>query len=339
MITTRLVGLLTAMQMPDWLESILQWDWIPRIRLGKWIEDIIDWLKDNVSWLFDIIKDVLTWLYDVLVDVLTYPAPFIFALILAVLAWRIRGPLMALFTLVGLALIANMNYWMHSMQTLSLVLISAIIAVIIGIPTGILAARSKVVSAVVRPILDFMQTMPAFVYLIPAVSFFRIGVVPGMVATVVFSMPPAVRLTELGIRQVDEEVVEAGHAFGASPRRILFSIQLPLARPTIMAGVNQVIMLALSMVVIAGMIGADGLGSDVYSAVLRLRIGDGFEAGLAVVILAVILDRFTSAFGADAQDGNGSGGGLKKLFARLFGTGRKGGDATAASEQATPVGQ
>lgn len=334
MITSRLVGLITGLQVPGWLESILQWDWIPRIRLGRWIEDIIDWLKDNVSWLFDIIKDVLTWLNDALVDVLTWPAPFIFALIFAAVAWRIRGPLMALFTLVGLALIANMNYWTHSMQTLSLVLISAVIAVLIGIPTGILAARSRVVSTIVRPVLDFMQTMPAFVYLIPAVSFFRIGVVPGMVATVVFSMPPAVRLTELGIRQVDAEVVEAGHAFGASPRRILFSIQLPLARPTIMAGVNQVIMLALSMVVIAGMIGADGLGSDVYSAVLRLRIGDGFEAGLAVVIIAVILDRFTSAFGADSQNGNDSGGGLAALFGRLF---RRGGSKPPEVTATEPV--
>lgn len=317
MIVTRLIGLITAAQMPDWLDSILQWDWIPRITLGKWIEDAIDWLKSDVSWLFDFIKDVLTWLNDFLVDVLTWPAPFVAALIIAALAWWARGPLMALFALVGSALIANMGLWNNTMLTLALVLISALIAIVIGIPTGILAARSRVASTIVRPVLDLMQTMPAFVYLIPAVSFFRIGEVPGMFATVIFAMPPAVRLTELGIRQVDAEVVEAGHAFGASPRRILFSIQLPLARPTIMAGVNQVIMLALSMVVIAGMIGADGLGRDVYAAVQRVKIGDGFEAGIAVVIMAVILDRITSALGTDKADGNEAGG-LKALMRRLF---------------------
>lgn len=288
---------------------------IPRIRIGEWVEDAVQWLKDNVQWLFDWTKDALTWLNDGLTSFLSWPAPVIFMVILALVAWRIRGVAMAVFTFLGLALIDNLQLWDHAMQTLSLVLISAAIAVVIGVPTGIAAARSGVASALVRPVLDLMQTMPAFVYLIPAVSFFRIGVVPGMVATVVFSMPPAVRLTELGIRQVDEEVVEAGHAFGASPRRILFTIQLPLARPTIMAGINQVIMLALSMVVIAGMIGADGLGKDVYSAVTRVRIGDGFEAGLAVVILAIILDRFTSALGAEST---GGGSGVTRRLSSLW---------------------
>lgn len=332
MITARLMGLINALQVPGWLQSILDWDWIPRIEVGDWIEDIIQWLKDNVSWIFDLIKDVLTWLNDVLVDVLTWPAPFVAAVIIAAIAWWARGPLMALFALVGSALIANMGLWHNTMLTLALVVISALIAIVIGVPTGILAARSRIASAIVRPVLDFMQTMPAFVYLIPAVSFFRIGEVPGMFATVIFAMPPAVRLTELGIRQVDEEVVEAGHAFGASPRRILFSIQLPLARPTIMAGVNQVIMLALSMVVIAGMIGADGLGRDVYAAVQRVKIGDGFEAGIAVVIMAVILDRITSSFGAE-DNGDAGSGGLKNLFRRLF----RSGEPEATTETAEPV--
>ena len=288
---------------------------LEHIPIADWVENAVDWLQDNLTWLFDWIKDSLTWCNDGLVDLLTWPTPLIFAIILGLVAWRIRGWTMAVFTFLGLMLIENLELWDHAMETLSLVLISAAIAVLIGIPSGIFAARSRVFSAVIRPVLDFMQTMPAFVYLIPAVSFFRIGVVPGMVATVVFSMPPAVRLTELGIRQVDAEVVEAGQAFGASPRRILFKIQLPLARPTIMAGVNQVIMLALSMVVIAGMIGADGLGTDVYSAVTRVQIGPGFEAGLAVVILAVILDRFTSAFGSDEQSDRPS---LTKRLSLLF---------------------
>ena len=165
------------------------------------------------------------------------------------------------------------------------------------LPLGIWAARDDRVSRVVRPVLDFMQTMPAFVYLIPTVVIFLTGPVPGIVATVIFALAPGVRFTELGIRQVDPEVVEAGHAFGSTPGRILRQIQLPLALPTIMAGVNQVIMLALSMVVIAGMVGADGLGSDVVAALQRVNVALGFEAGLSVVVLAMFLDRVTAALG------------------------------------------
>ena len=170
-------------------------------------------------------------------------------------------------------------------------------AVLLSIPLGIWAARSDTVSAIVRPVLDFLQTMPAFVYLIPALILFRVGVVPGIVATIAFAMAPGVRLTELGIRSVDTEVVEAGHAFGATPRRILRQIQLPLALPTIMAGVNQVIMLALSMVVIASMVGAPGLGRDIIQSLSRIDVGLGFEAGIAVVILAILLDRLTATLG------------------------------------------
>jgi ABC-type proline/glycine betaine transport system permease subunit len=184
------------------------------------------------------------------------------------------------------------------MATLALTIVSAFIAVLISVPLGIWAARSDRVSRGIKPVLDFLQTMPAFVYLIPAIILFRVGVVPGIVATIAFSMAPGVRLTELGIRGVDKEVVEAGHAFGSSPRRILAQIQLPLARPSIMAGVNQVIMLSLSMVVIASMVGAPGLGRPIVQALSRIDVGLGFEAGLAVVILAIILDRLTASFGA-----------------------------------------
>ncbi len=314
---------------------------LAHIPIADWVEDAVDWLQDNLNWLFTWINDSLTWLNERLVDLLGWPTPIVFAIILAVIAWRIRGWMMALFTFLGLLLIDNLELWDHAMETLSLVLISALIAVLIGVPSGIMAARSRLFSAIIRPQLDFMQTMPAFVYLIPAVSFFRLGVVPGMVATVVFAMPPAVRLTELGIRQVDEEVVEAGQAFGASPRRILFKIQLPLARPTIMAGVNQVIMLALSMVVIAGMIGAPGLGTDVYSAVTRVRIGVGFEAGLAVVIIAVILDRLTSAFGSDSQTSKPSlGARLAQLFSKeTTAQAEATRDAESDSSQTVPAGQ
>jgi glycine betaine/proline transport system permease protein len=169
---------------------------------------------------------------------------------------------------------------------------------VLSVPLGILAARSQVASNLLRPAMDFMQTMPAFVYLIPTLFFWGIGVTPGIVSTIVFAMPPGVRLTELGIRQVDKEMVEAGHAFGAPPGEILRNIQLPLAMPTIMAGVNQVIMLSLSMVVIAGIVGAGGLGGVVYSGITRLDLAKGFEGGLAVTLLAVYLDRVTSALGA-----------------------------------------
>jgi glycine betaine/proline transport system permease protein len=182
------------------------------------------------------------------------------------------------------------------METLAVVLVAAVLATAIGVPLGIWAAQQRGTSAVLRPVLDFMQTTPVFVYLIPAVFFFGIGVVPGIVATTIFSIPPAVRLTELGIRGVDAEVVEAAHAFGAHPRQILREIQLPMALPSIMAGINQVIMLALSMVVVAGLAGAGGLGSVVVQAVTQLDIAAGFEGGLAVVILAIFLDRVTAAF-------------------------------------------
>ncbi len=181
------------------------------------------------------------------------------------------------------------------MQTTTLVIVSTIIALVFGIPLGILTARNNVADAIVRPILDFMQTMPAFVYLIPAIFFFSVGNTPGVIATVIFSLPPAVRLTSLGIKNVQEDVIEAGYAFGATDRQILYKIQLPLAMPTILAGVNQVILLALSMVVIASMVGARGLGSVVYQSIQQNDIAKGFESGLGIVILAIILDRITQS--------------------------------------------
>ena len=213
------------------------------------------------------------------------------------LAVWLRGWIFGAGTVVGLLVIASVDQWSNAMDTLALVLVSAAIAIAISVPLGILAARSKTASAIIRPVLDFMQTMPAFVYLIPALILFRVGVVPGMVATIVFAMAPGVRLTELGIRGVDKELVEAGRAFGSPPRRILRQIQLPLAMPSILAGVNQVIMLSLSMVVIAGMVGAGGLGRDIVQALSRVDVGLGFEAGVSVVILAIILDRLTASVG------------------------------------------
>lgn len=225
------------------------------------------------------------------------PPFWLVIIVFAALAWWLRSWRFALFTAVGFYLIRALDQWLTAMDTLALVIMAATVSVVLAIPLGIWAARSETVSHVVRPVLDFMQTMPAMVYLIPSLAAFGIGAVPGMVATVVFAMPPGVRLTELAIRQVDPEVVEAGRAFGSPPGRILRQIQLPLALPTIMAGVNQVIMLALSMVVLASMVGAGGLGSEVLSALGRVDVARGVEAGLAVVILAIYLDRLLSSLG------------------------------------------
>jgi len=213
------------------------------------------------------------------------------------LAWRLAGWKVSLFTLAGMFLVDGMGMWSDAMKTLALVLASTSFALVVALPTGIWASRHDQVARIIRPILDFMQTMPAFVYLIPAVLFFRLGKVPGAMATVIFAMPPAVRLTNLGIRRVSEEAVEAARAFGGSDRQVLFKVQLPQALPTIMAGVNQTIMLALSMVVIAAMIGAGGLGQQVLRGIEQLKIGLGFESGLAVVILAILLDRLTQSLG------------------------------------------
>jgi glycine betaine/proline transport system permease protein len=189
-----------------------------------------------------------------------------------------------------------MGLWEQTVQTLSLVLAASTVALAVGVPVGISMARSDLIESLIRPVLDFMQTMPPFVYLIPAAIFFGLGTVPGAIATVVFAMPPAVRLTNLGIRQVNEEQIEAGLAFGCTRRQLLTKVQLPLAMPSIMAGVNQTIMLALSMVVIASMIGAGGLGNTVLTGIQRLNVGLGFEGGLGVVILAILLDRITQSF-------------------------------------------
>ncbi|MGW8529254.1 ABC transporter permease [Nocardiopsis sp. NPDC055824] len=236
---------------------------------------------------------VLGWL--VLPALVTNPASLLMILLLALLALSVAGWRMGLFALVALTLIASVGQWTNAMDTLGLVLVASAIAVVVAIPIGVLAAYNDTVSKIAKPVLDLMQTLPAFVYLIPAIFFFSIGAVPGVVATIVFAMPPGVRLTELGIRQVDRELVEAGEAFGAPSRKILTGIQLPLALPNIMAGVNQVIMLGLSMVVIAGMVGAGGLGSQVYQGITRNDGALGFEAGIAVVILAIFLDRLTAA--------------------------------------------
>jgi glycine betaine/proline transport system permease protein len=270
---------------------------VPDIPLGRWVADLIDWLLATVPWLFDAISAVMQVLVDGLTGVLATAPPVVWIVVFTLIALVVRGWGLALYTVLAFLLVVSLELWVETMQTLALVLVAAVIATAIGVPIGILAARNRALSVVVRPVLDSMQTTPVFVYLIPAVFFFGVGVVPGVVATILFAIPPGVRLTELGIRQVDREVVEAAHAFGARPGQILREVQLPLALPSIMAGINQVIMLALSMVVTAGLLGAAGLGAVVVRAVTQLDVASGFEGGLAVVLLAIFLDRVTAAFG------------------------------------------
>lgn len=268
---------------------------MPRLELGSAVETFVLWLLRAVPRLFDALSAVVEVVVDGIGVVLTAPPFWVWLIVFTVAALLVRGWGLAAFTLVGFLLISSFDLWEEAMLTIAVVLVAAVIATAIGVPLGVWAARSSAASTVLRPILDLAQTTPVFVYLIPAVFFFGIGVVPGVVATTVFSIPPAVRLTELGIRGVDPEVVEAAHAFGAHPRQILREVQLPMALPSIMAGVNQVIMLALSMVVVAGLAGAEGLGTVVVSAVTQLDIASGVEGGLAVVIVAIFLDRFTAA--------------------------------------------
>lgn len=267
------------------------------IHIGPYIEEFINWLTSNFGALFNIIKIIVISVVDSVEWVLMFPPFYVIILLVAFLAWKRTGLGVTIFTILGLTLIWAMGYWGQTMATLALILSAAFIALLMGVPMGIWAAKNPLAGKIMRPILDLMQTMPAFVYLIPAVLFFGLGKVPGAFATIIFAMPPAVRLTTLGISQVPKEIVEATRSFGATPRQLLFKVELPLALPTILAGVNQTIMMALSMVVISAMIAAGGLGEVVLKGITQLKIGLGFEGGIAVVILAIILDRITQSFG------------------------------------------
>ncbi|MBB5637198.1 glycine betaine/proline transport system permease protein [Pedobacter cryoconitis] len=267
------------------------------IHIGPYIEEFINWLTSNFGALFNIIKIIVISVVDSVEWVLMFPPFYVIILLVAFLAWKRTGLGVTIFTILGLTLIWAMGYWGQTMATLALILSAAFIALLMGVPMGIWAAKNPLAGKIMRPVLDLMQTMPAFVYLIPAVLFFGLGKVPGAFATIIFAMPPAVRLTTLGISQVPKEIVEATRSFGATPGQLLFKVELPLALPTILAGVNQTIMMALSMVVISAMIAAGGLGEVVLKGITQLKIGLGFEGGIAVVILAIILDRITQSFG------------------------------------------
>lgn len=270
--------------------------------LDDWIQSLVrDFLIPALRPTFRAMQWPIATVLDALQGLLL-AIPFVVILAFAAwAAWRASGRGLALFTAASLLLLDWLGLWSETMVTLAMVVTAVVFCIVIGIPLGILAARSDRWAAIIRPILDIMQTIPSFVYLVPIVMLFGVGIVPAVIATIIFALPPLVRLTNLGIRQVQSELVEAGEAFGSTRRQILWEIQLPLALRTIMTGVNQTLMLALSMVVIGALIGAGGLGLTVYTGLGRLDIGYASIGGLGIVLMAIILDRITQAMTDDAR--------------------------------------
>lgn len=272
------------------------------IPVEKWIDVVMDWVLVNTVVFFDVIGGALLKTLVIMDKVLlSIPWP-VFLIIVGVLAWRTMGKWWHGVIMAGLLfLVGILGFWDHAMTTLAIVFASVVVSLIVGFPLGILMARSNRFQTFFRPVLDGMQTMPSFVYLIPAMMLFGLGKVPAVFATVIYAVPPIIRLTDVGIRGVPESVVEAAKSFGASDRQLLFDVQLPLAFPSIMVGVNQTTMMALAMVVIASMIGARGLGLEVLKAINRIEIGHGFTAGISIVFLAIVIDRITNAFAVKQQ--------------------------------------
>lgn len=277
---------------------------IPQIPIAEGTTWLTNEITNIFSFIFDPIREHFGNLMEFTTDTFVMIPPYISILIVALIAFFITGKKLGLaaFSIVGLWLIYNQGLWEDLMSTVTLVLLASILSVIIGVPLGILMSKSRIAEAIMKPVLDFMQTMPAFVYLIPAVAFFGIGLVPGVFASLIFAVPPTVRFTNLGIRQVSNELVEASEAFGSTGTQKLFKVELPMAKSTIMAGINQTVMLALSMVVIASMIGAPGLGREVLSSLQRAQVGTGFVAGIGIVVLAIIIDRITQSMNSSKDD-------------------------------------
>jgi glycine betaine/proline transport system permease protein len=278
---------------------MLEFPEIIDIPLAQWIDNIMSWVLHNWAGFFDAIGDVILYMLVNIERFLLWIPWIVVVLLVGLLSWRVMrrwwaGLIMAAF----MVLIGSFGYWDLAMMTLAICISAVVISLVIGIPTGIIMARSKLVESIMRPVLDAMQTMPSFVYLIPALMLFGLGKVPAVFATIIYAMPPVIRLTNMGIRQVSKSVVEAGRAFGSSRRQTLFEVQLPLAIPSIMVGINQTTMMALAMVVLASMIGARGLGLEVLLAINRVEVGRGVEAGLCIVLLAIIIDRITHALAA-----------------------------------------
>lgn len=277
--------------------------------VGKGIDDIVRWMTTHLDFLFSAIKEAVTWVLVQFEDFLLWlPWPAFIAGV-ALLAWRTAGLGMALFASAALAVLATFGLWASTMETVALITITVALSIIIAVPLGTWASQSDRLDRLLRPILDAMQTMPSFVYLVPAIAFFSLGNVPAVIATLIYAVPPAVRLTNLGIRQVPAETLEAAESFGATPVEMLLKVKMPLAIPTIMAGINQTTLMALAMVVIASLVGAGGLGEDVNRALGRIEAGNAFLAGLGIVFLAIIIDRITQAFASRQQSSRGLGAG------------------------------
>ncbi|MGO1161840.1 choline ABC transporter permease subunit [Brucella pseudogrignonensis] len=267
-----------------------------KIPVGPTAKSVVDWLTDNMSGFFDALASVMQWLIDGLLYLLQLPHPLALIAIFAAIAWFIQRRISVVFlTIIGFLFIINQGYWDATLKTLTLVLSACFLCMAIGVPLGIAAAHRPKLYAVMRPILDLMQTLPTFVYLIPAIVFFGIGMVPGLLATAIFVLPAPVRLTHLGISSTPSSLIEAGEAFGASRRQLLWKIELPYAMPQILAGLTQTIMLSLSMVVIAALVGADGLGVPVVRALNSVNTSLGFESGFVIVVVAIVLDRIFRA--------------------------------------------
>ncbi len=278
----------------EWLES-----W--KVPIGKLAKGFVDWLTDNLAWFFDGLSSVLDAVISALLFILQWPPALVIIALVTALSWYLRRSIaFTAFTGLGLLLIVNQGYWEETTETLALVLASSAVCMGVGVPVGIAAARRPWLFSAMRPVLDLMQTIPTFVYLIPALILFGLGMVPGLIATVIFAIPAPIRLTHLGISSTPKPLIEAGQAFGATKSQLLWKVELPYAMPQIMAGLTQTIMLSLSMVVIAALVGADGLGVPTLRALNQVNIAKGFEVGVAIVLIAIILDRM---FRAEKKEG------------------------------------
>ncbi len=280
----------------------MEWLTAYKIPLGSWIKSLVDFLNAHAAGFFDFISWALGGLIDGMTAALIAVPPLLLLALIALLAWLLhRSWQLVALVVVSLLLIINLGYWQETLETLALVVSATAMCMVIGIPLGIMAAHRPRFYTFLRPILDLMQTIPTFVYLIPTLILFGLGVVPGLISTVIFALPAPIRLTYLGVSRVPLPLIEAGQSFGASPSQLLWKVELPYAMPTIMAGLTQCIMLSLSMVVIAALVGADGLGKPVVRALNTVNVARGFEAGLAIVLLAIMLDRLCRRPGSSGE--------------------------------------
>ncbi len=284
------------------MDGLTHWIEANKIPIGKWSARFIDWLTDNFAWFFDAVADSIEFSIEGVTALLVYCPPLLLiALVTGLAYWLHRSVRLAAAIALMLLFIINLGFWEETLETLALIVSAALLCMAAGVPIGIAAAHRPWLFTVLRPVLDLMQTLPPFVYLIPTMVLFSIGVVPGLISTVIFAIPAPIRLTHLGVSSVPKPLIEAGEAFGATKRQLLWKVELPHALPTIMAGLTQCIMLALSMVVIAALVGADGLGKPVVRALNTVNIAKGFEAGLAIVIVAILLDRVCKQRGTKVQ--------------------------------------